>query len=83
MPDCVWSGILGENVAKKKKKMTPAQAAAARRDTTKRERTTVSIKDNGPVDRGNRLIVGITVAMVVLIAIISFGYAFFPLGFNG
>jgi len=70
-------------VAKKKKKMTPAQAAAARRETTKRVHTTANIKDNGPVDRGNRLIVGITIGMVALIAIISFGYAFFPLGFNG
>lgn len=63
-------------MGKKKKKMTPAQAAAARwDDTPKREKTTVSVKDNGPVDRGNRLVWGVTIAMVVLIVVLSLAFS--------
>lgn len=71
-------------MAKKKKKMTPAQAAAARRDTApKRERTTTTVKDNGPVDRGNRLVAGVTIAMVALIVVLSFVFAVLPAATNG
>lgn len=78
------NGITGDNVAKKKKKMTPAQAAAARRDTTpKRQHTTANIKDNGPVDRGNRMVVGVTIAMVVLIVVLSLVFSVAPQFTNG
>ena len=71
-------------MAKKKKKMTPAQAAAARRDTKpKRSTATTAVKDNGPVDRGNRMVIGVTIAMVVLIVVVSLVFAVAPTGFNG
>jgi len=71
-------------MAKKKKKMTPAQAAAARRDTKpKRSTTSAAVKDNGPVDRGNRLVIGVTVAMVALIVVLSLVFAIAPAGLNG
>lgn len=68
-------------MAKKKKKMTKAQAAAARRDDRpKRKQSTAEVKDNGPVDRGNRLVTGVTIAMVVLIIVLS---AVFSMGTFG
>ena len=71
-------------MGKKKKKMTPAQAAAARRDTTpKREQLSVSVKDSGPVDRGNRLVVGVSVAMIILIAVLSFVFSMPSMSANG
>ena len=70
-------------MAKKKKKMTPAQAAAARRDTKpKRSASTTTVKDNGPVDRGNRMVIGVTIAMVVLIVVVSLVFSVAPMGFG-
>ena len=63
-------------MAKKKKKMTAAQAAAARRDDKPRRlETKVQVKDNGPRDRSMTLIVGVTIAMIVAITIISFAFS--------
>ena len=68
-------------MAKKKRKMTRAQAAAARRDTApKRERSEVTMKDTGPVDRGNRLVMGVTIGMVALIVIVSLVFSIAPAG---
>lgn len=56
----------------KKKKMTPAQAAAARREgRPRRVETTVKVKDDGPRDRTNRLILVVTIALVAVIAVAS------------
>lgn len=62
--------------------MTAAQAAAARRDDgkVKRPTSTANIKDSGPVDRGNRLVLGVTIAMVVLIVVLSLVFAVNPFG---
>ena len=63
-------------MAKKKKKMTPAQAAAARRDDKpKRVQSNVQIKDNGPRDRSMTFIVGVTIAMIVAVTVISFAFS--------
>ena len=65
----------------KKKKMTPAQAAAARRDDRpKRTYSTAAINDKGPVDRGNRLVIVVTVVLLVLVAVVSFVFAVNPFG---
>ena len=71
-------------MGKKKKKMTPAQAAAARRDDKpKRSTQSVTVKDNGPRDRGNTFIMGITIAMVVLIVVLSLVFTVGPFGWSG
>ena len=63
-------------MAKKKRKMTPAQAAAARRDDRpKRKELPSSVKDGGPRDRGNTLVIGVTIAMVALIVVLSVVFA--------
>ena len=66
----------GVRMAKKKKKMTAAQAAAARRDDKpKRTTPSVHVKDNGPRDRGMTLIIGVTIAIIVAVTVISFAYS--------
>lgn len=68
----------------KKKKMTPAQAAAARRDDRpKRPVNTVGIKDDGPRDRGNRFVMGVSVAMIALIVVLSLLFTVGPFGWSG
>lgn len=59
--------------------MTPAQAAAARRDDKpKRQTSTVTVKDNGPRDRGNRFVMIVTIAMVALIVVLSLVFTIGP-----
>ena len=60
--------------------MTPAQAAAARRDDRpKKKQETVSVKDDGPRDRGNRFVMIITIAMVALIVVLSAVFSIGPI----
>ena len=71
-------------MGKKKCKMTRAQAAAARRDDKPRAQTpAVHVKDDGPRDRGNRFVVGVTIAMVALIVVLSAVFAIGPISMGG
>ena len=65
-------------MGKKKRKMTPAQAAAARRDDRPKQTHSTQIKDNGPRDRGNTFIMGITIAMIALIVVLSLVFTIGP-----
>ena len=59
--------------------MTAAQAAAARRDNVKRKTTSAPVDDGGPVDRGNRMVVGVTIAMIVLVVVLSAVFSIGPM----
>ena len=72
-------------MAKKKKKngMTAAQAAAARREDVKRKTGPSPVRDDGPVDRGNRLVMGVTIAMIILIVVLSAVFSIGPMNVLG
>jgi|GEM_PF-1739051 len=60
----------------KKKKMTKAQAAAARKDTTLRKREYGKpVDSSGPKDAGSRTAIIVTVASLVLVAVVAAVYA--------
>ena len=63
-------------MANKKKKMTKAQAAAARRDPNRVKREYGKpIDTSGPKDAGSRTAIIVTVAALVLIAVVAAVYA--------
>ena len=65
-------------MAKKKRKMTKAQAAAARREDAKPKRKPLPdyVKDSGPKDSGNKLVIMITAISIVVVVALSAVYAF-------
>ena len=65
-------------MAKKKRKMTKAQAAAARREDARHKRKPLPdyVKDSGPRDRSNKLVIMITAVIIVIVIAISAFYAF-------